>query len=114
MVIVVLVAAWLPEDRRRPADRLRLQTILDAYRPLMHDLSMRSLYACTVLRSTCWLGLLTYFGALLRDRFGLSMSEVGLVYMLGGSGYLLGSLVAGGPFARLPARPLVAISNVTM
>jgi len=62
----------------------------------------------------CWFGLLTYLGALLRDQFTLSTSEAGLVYMLSGSGYLLGSLVAGGPFARLPARPLVAISNVTM
>ena len=44
----------------------------------------------------------------------LSTSEVGLVYMLAGSGYLLGSLAAGGPLARLPARPLVAVSNVTM
>lgn len=114
IVIVVLVAAWLPEVKRRPADRLRLPTILDAYRPLMHDLLMRSIYACTVLRSTCWLGLLTYFGALLRDQFGLSTSEAGPVYMLGSSGYLLGSQIAGGPFARLPTRPLVAISSVTM
>jgi len=112
--IVMLVAAWLPQDGQRPDDALRLHTILDAYRPLVHDVSMRSLYACTILRSTCWFGLLTYLGALLRDRFHLSTSEVGLVYMLAGSGYLLGSLAAGGPFARLPARPLVAVSKVTM
>ena len=114
LVIVVLVAAWLPEDTRRPDDPLRLQTIFNAYRPLVHDVAMRGLYACSVMRSMCWFGLLTYLGALLRDRFGLSTSEVGLAYMLAGSGYLLGSLAAGGPFARLPARPLVGISNVTM
>jgi DHA1 family inner membrane transport protein len=114
ILIAVLVAAWLPEDGQRPDDALRLHSILDAYRPLIHDVAIRSLFACTVMRSTCWFGLLTYLGALLRDRFGLSTSEVGLVYMLSGTGYLLGSLAAGGPFARLPARPLVAISNVTM
>jgi predicted MFS family arabinose efflux permease len=114
VVIVVLVAVWLPDDRRRPEDRLRLKTLLNAYRPLLHHTAMRGLYACTVLRSLSWLGLLTYFGALLRDRFALSTSAVGWVYMLAGAGYLLGSLLAGGPLARLPARPVVAISNVTM
>lgn len=48
------------------------------------------------------------------DRFGLSTSEVGLVYMLAGGGYLLGSLIAGGALARVPVRPLVAVSNVIM
>nr|MBA3378166.1 MFS transporter [Chloroflexia bacterium] len=114
LVIIVLVAAWLPGDAQRPEDALRLKTILDAYRPLVHDGAMHGLFACSILRSMCWVGLLTYLGALLRNRFGLSTSEAGLVYMLAGSGYLIGSLVAGGPFARLPARPLVAISNVIM
>ncbi len=114
LVIVVLVAAWLPGDAQRPDDALRLKTILDAYRPLVHDGAMHGLFACSILRSMCWFGLLTYLGALLRDRFELSTSEAGLVYMIAGSGYLMGSLVAGGPFARLPTRPLVAISNVIM
>lgn len=55
--------------------------------------------------------MLTYLGALLEERFGLSTGEIGLVYMIGGSGYFAGSLAAGSPLARLPARPLVAVSN---
>ncbi len=113
-VIVLLAAAWLPDDAQRPADAFRFHTLLDAYRPLLRDGGMRGLYACSVLRSACWFGLLTYVGSLLREQFGLTASETGLVYMLAGSGYLAGSLVAAGPFARIPARPLVAISNAIM
>jgi predicted MFS family arabinose efflux permease len=80
----------------------------------MRDAAMRGLYGCSVMRSMCWFGLITYLGAMLRERFGLTASETGLVYMLVGCGYLLGSLVAGGPCARIPARPLVAVSNVVM
>lgn len=114
LVIMVLVTAWLPEDSQRPEAAFRLRTLLDAYRPLLHDFGMRRLYGCSVMRSMCWFGMLTYLGAALRDRFGFSTSEAGIVYMLAGSGYLLGSLVAGGAFARYPVRPLVAVSNVIM
>jgi len=114
VLIAALVAAWLPPDARRPDDALRVRTLLHAYRPLLHDGGIRRLFACSVLRSMCFVGLLTYLGAMLRDRFDLTTGETGLVYMVAGSGYFVGSLVAGGPLGRLPARPLVAVGNVTM
>ncbi len=112
IVIMVLVAFWLPQDGQRPDDTLRARTILHAYQPLLHHTGMRRLYASTVTRSVFWFGLLTYFGALMSDRLGLGTGEIGLVYMLGGAGYLLGGVAAGGPLARIPTRPLVAASNV--
>ena len=114
VVIVVLVSAWLPPDAVHPDDVLRFRTLLRAYQPLLHDVGMRRLFACSVLRSLCFVGLITYLGAVLRDRFALTTSETGPVYMVAGAGYFFGSLVAGGPFARLPARPQVAIGNVAM
>ncbi|MDQ4044736.1 MAG: MFS transporter, partial [Chloroflexota bacterium] len=114
VVVMVVVAAWLPDEPRTERSPLRSAEIFEAYRPLLHDVGMRRLFACTLARSMCWLGLLTYLGALLEERFGLSTREIGLVYMLGGTGYFIGSLVAGGPFARLLARPLVAASNATL
>lgn len=113
-VVVLLVAIWLPDDTRTASGSLRWNGIFDAYRPLIHDVGMRLLFACTFARSLCWLGLLTYLGALLEEEYALSTREIGLAYMLGGAGYFAGSFVAGGPFARLSARPLVAISNVVM
>jgi DHA1 family inner membrane transport protein len=75
---------------------------------------MRRLYGCSVMRSLCWFGMITYLGAALSDRFGISTSEVGLVYMLVGSGYLAGSLVAGRALARFPVASLVAVGNAVM
>lgn len=114
LVILVLVSAWLPEDSQRRESAFRTHTLLEAYRPLLHDTAMRRLYGCSVMRSMCWFGMITYLGVALRERFGLSTGEVGMVYMLAGFGYLLGSLVAGGAFTRVPVRLLVAVSNVIM
>lgn len=114
LVIVVLSSAWLPKDSQQPGTAFRLRTLLDAYQPLLHDIGMRRLYSCSVMRSLCWFGMITYLGTALKDRFGLSTSEVGLVYMVTGGGYLLGSLVAGRALARFPVRPLVAVSNGIM
>lgn len=114
VIVAVLGAAWLPRTPRPVSGELRWQGVFAAYRPLVHDARMRRLYGCTITRSMCWLGMLTYMGAMLADEFGLSTGEIGLVYMLGGSGYFAGSLVAGNLLARLPARRLVAVSNVLM
>jgi DHA1 family inner membrane transport protein len=114
IVIVALAAAWLPEDSQRPSETLRWRSLLDAYRPLAHDTVVRRLFACTVMRTICWFGLFSYLGVLFRDRFELTTSETGMVYMLVGTGYLLGSFVAGGSLARVPVRAQVAIGNATM
>lgn len=114
VVVAILVAAWLPGEPRPVNDALRWREVFEAYRPLVHDTGMRRLYGCTMTRALCWLGVLTYLGALLADEFGLSTGEIGLVYMLGGSGYFAGSLLAGNLLAHMPPRRLVAVSNIAM
>jgi MFS transporter, DHA1 family, inner membrane transport protein len=114
VIVAILVAMWLPHEPRPVSDALRWQEVFDAYRPLVHDAGMRRLFGSTITRSLCWLGLLTYLGALLADEFALSTGEIGLVYMLGGSGYFAGSLLSGGRLAHVAARRLVPISNVVM
>jgi len=109
-----LGAAWLPHDARHPEGRLRLQAVLDAYDPLLHHGPTLRLYAVAVLRAICWFGLLTYFGAFLSQKLGLSTSQVGLSYMLGGAGYFLGSLIIGGPLGRFAPRPLLVGGNIAM
>jgi predicted MFS family arabinose efflux permease len=68
---------------------------------------MRRLYGATVCGAVCWFGLVTYLGAFLVERLGLGTGQVGLVYMIVGAGYCLGSLSVGGPLARVPTRRLV-------
>ena len=109
-----LGATWLPHDARHPEGRLRLRVILDAYNPLLHHGPTLRLYAVSVLRAICFYGLLNYFGAFLSQKLGLTIGQIGIAYMLGGSGYFLGSLVAGGPLGRIPPRPLLVGGNVVM
>ena len=109
-----LAAAWLPKDLHRPTDRLRVATLMAAYRPLLGHGPTLQLYGASVLRAICWFGMLTYLGAFLGDDVGLSTGAIGLVYMLGGSGYFAGSLLAGGPLSHVPARRLLIGGNVAM
>jgi predicted MFS family arabinose efflux permease len=67
-----------------------------------------------MLRAVCWFGMLTYFGAFLVQRLALGAGQVGLAYMLGGGGYFLGSLAAGGPLGHVPLRPLLVGGNLAM
>lgn len=113
-VSVVLMALWLPADTPAGSDAPPWEGILDAYQPLLHDAGMRRLFACTLTRSLCWIGLLTYYGAMLEKQYDLGTGQIGLAYMLGGSGYFAGSLAAGGPLAGVPTRTMVSVGTVTM
>jgi predicted MFS family arabinose efflux permease len=109
-----LGAAWLPRDARSPQGRLRPETLLAAYRPLLRHGPTLRLYGVAVLRAICWFGLLTYFGAFLAEELALSTGQVGLAYMLGGGGYFLGSVLSGGPLRLVPPRTLLVAGNVAM
>ena len=109
-----IAARWLPNDTKRPDGGFWPGSLTKVYAPLLHDRGMRRLYGASVLRAICWLGLLTYFGAYLGDELDLSVGQIGLAYMLGGSGYMLGSVLAGGPLSRVPARLLIALANLIM
>ncbi len=112
--IALLEAIWLPRDASRAEGRLHLQALLAAYRPLLRHWTSARLYGVAFLRAVCWFGMLTYFGAFLGQRLGLSTGEIGLAYMGGGGGYFLGSLAAGGPLGGVPPRQLLIAGNVAM
>ena len=109
-----LGAAWLPRDARSPQGRLRPETLLAAYRPLLRHGPTLRLYGVAVLRAICWFGLLTYFGAFLAEELALSTGQVGLAYMIGGGGYFLGSVLSGGPLRLVPPRTLLVAGNLAM
>ena len=117
--IAALGSAWLvqialPRDVARATAPLRPRALLAAYQPLLHHRPTLLLYSATALRTICWFGLLTYFGAFLSEELRLSTRQVGIAYMLGGAGYCGGSLAAGGRLGALPPRPLIAASNTIM
>lgn len=109
-----LVRGSLPPDADRRQALLRPSSLWVAYQPLLRDRPTLKLFGATAMRTACWVGLLTYFGAYLNEDLGLSTRQVGLAYMVGGAGYCLGSLAAGSRLSGLPLRPVTAGANATM
>ncbi|CAN5813118.1 hypothetical protein BH20CHL1_BH20CHL1_00560 [soil metagenome] len=91
LVLIPLVYRLLPDDSVHTAGGIDLREILDAYRPLLAQRSMLRLYGSTVARAIGWFGTLAYVGAYLGDEHGLSTGEIGWAYLVGGTGYFLGT-----------------------
>ena len=90
----------------------RFSQIASAYRPLLQQRAVVALYIGSFLRAIFWLGILTYFGAFMIERHGLTLQQVGLTYMVGGVGFLIGSLAAGGRFGQFNHRILFTVTTI--
>jgi predicted MFS family arabinose efflux permease len=96
--IVTMLAAWfvktsLPEDHRQVATSLRIRDIASAYLPVIRHRPTLRLYAASALRAVTWIGFVTYLGAYLAEGLDLGTRQVGLVYMMLGIGYAVGSVL---------------------
>jgi predicted MFS family arabinose efflux permease len=90
-----LVAWWSPRDGGpRPAGASR-GAVREQLRRLRDQPVFLRLFTATFTRSVAWSGLLTYIGALVTHTLGLGPDGLAITYLLGGSGYVLGSLLAG-------------------
>jgi predicted MFS family arabinose efflux permease len=112
--IAAMGALWLPRAAPHDGARPEWPGLMAAYRPLLRHGPTLRLYGVAFLRAVCWFGMLTYFGAFLGQRLGLTTGQIGLAYMLGGSGYFLGSLATGGPLESIPPRLLLIAGNAVM
>ena len=111
--LIGLLLRWLPA-LPGAGGRLSPRALLGAYAPLLRGGDATALLGATGLRAVGWLGAMIYLGAFAAERYGLDTTGVGLVYVVGGVGYVAGSLVAGGPLGRAPARPLGAATTVAL
>ena len=107
-----MVASVLPVDHRVASGPLRLAELRHAYAPLLADPPLLRLLGVTVLRALWFLGMLTYIGAYLGDELGLSTSQVGLYYLLGGSGSTMGNVLGGTRLTATVPRRVIAVANV--
>lgn len=90
----------------------QLRQIIQAYRPLLHQRSVVALYVANFIRAVFWMGILTYFGAYVIEWYGLSLQQVGVLYLVGGTGFLLGSLTTGTRIGRFDHRRMFAIVTI--
>lgn len=110
----IALSQWLLPNDAADGGRLQLGTIVAAYHPLLGDRTMLTLNGSTILRASAWVGTLTYVGAYLGNEHGLSTSEIGWAYMLGGGGYFLGTKLAGGRLGALDLRTVYGLGTIAM
>ena len=113
---VTMLAAWfvyrsLPEDHRQSNVSLRIRDIAAAYLPVIHHRPTLRMYAAGALRAVTWIGFVTYLGAFLAEGLDLGTRQVGLVYMILGIGYAVGSVVSARVSIFSP-RTVVAVSTL--
>lgn len=91
---IVPVAAPLPRHVGHASAR-PLRELLRGYVPLLRERETARLYAVVALRSICWGGLVTYFGAYLKEDAGFSGRQVGLAYLLSSLVFFFACMAAG-------------------
>lgn len=113
LVWIFLLRRVIPDDGLKPGNRINLEEIAAAYRPLLADRSMLHLFGATMTRAICWIGILTYMGAFLSEELGLSTREIGWFFMVGGGGYFIGTKLAGTRIGDI-ANPRVLFGITTL
>ena len=113
LIWIALIRRALPDDSSS-GERLEVAGIFEAYRPLLDQRTMLSLYGSTIARAVGWIGTLTYLGAYLGNELGLSTSEIGWSYMAGGGGYFIGTKLAGTGFGNPGERATYGLSTIVM
>jgi MFS transporter, DHA1 family, inner membrane transport protein len=89
-----------------------VRALLGSYAPLARHRRAQALLGSSSLRAVFWMGAILYLGALFSERFGLATTEVGLVYLASGVGYLAGSAAAGSRLGGADPRVLNATTTV--
>jgi predicted MFS family arabinose efflux permease len=111
---VWIISSAVPGAMAEHVGRFGLTQIRASYRPLLHHPpSLRVLFA-TVMRTICWSGYLTYLSTLMHRELGLSTSQIGVMFFIGGAAYIGASLNARRVLSLIPLRLAVALGNGAM
>src|SRR5690606_15437514 len=103
---VVTLLALFPAQPSSDGRDFALRRLLDSYRPILSERAMVLLYAAWALRAICWMGCLSFLGALCHERHDVPTLVVGAVVLLAGRAYGSGSLAAGGRVGAFNLRVL--------
>lgn len=106
--------ATLPRRQRDPSARLRPRAIVAVYYPILSHRPVGLLYLAQCMRGVCWTGMLSYIGAFINQQLGYALTVAGLVWVVLGPGFLLGSLLVGGRLRRVEPRRLYMAGTAVM
>jgi DHA1 family inner membrane transport protein len=111
--LLALVILWrtLPRDEAANPRRFRLRGVLASYAPLLRQGSTRNVLVATLLGSIGWWTVWTYLAAFLIEVHGFTVQDAGWVYLFGGGGVMVGTMLTGTRLGAKP-RPLMIASHV--
>ena len=113
-VILLLVSRGLPRDSTSTTESISFSKIVQAYTPLLRSRTMVRLYAASFFRALAWVGPFLYLGAFMTKQHGLSLGQVGLVYMVSSGAVILGNLTAGGRLGAFDLRLIFCVTTLVL
>lgn len=105
-VSLAMLAKTLPPDEPTGERRLHLRGVLASYVPLLEHRPTLGLIVATLIGNTGVWVVWSYLAAFLVERHNFTVQDVGWVYLLGGGGVMVGTMLAGTRLGAYP-RPLM-------
>jgi predicted MFS family arabinose efflux permease len=112
LLVVPLVQWTVPAGGGAAASGSSWRCVLEGYPPLLRHGPSIGLIGSNLLNNVAVWSIWTYTGAYFAQRSGLSIQEIGLVYLLGGSALVAGSLLASRQRGRDPRSVIAATRAV--
>jgi DHA1 family inner membrane transport protein len=111
--LVSLVVLWrtLPRDEQPTTGRIRLRDALTSYLPLLQYRSTLSIITATLVGNIGAWVVWSYLAAFLIEVHGYTIQEAGWVYLFGGGGVMVGTMISGTRVGANP-RALMIVSRV--
>jgi predicted MFS family arabinose efflux permease len=111
--LVSLLVLWrtLPPDERSTAGRIRLRDALASYVPLLRHRSTLGIIIATLVGNIGGWVVWSYLAAFLIEVHGFTIQEAGWVYLFGGGGIMVGTMISGTRVGAYP-RALMIVSRV--
>jgi predicted MFS family arabinose efflux permease len=109
-----IISSAVPGPRSNRSERFSVEQLRASYRPLFHHPPSLRVVVATVMRTICWSGYLTYLSTLMHRELGLSTSQIGVMFFIGGAAYIGASLNARRVLGLLALRQMVALANGLM
>lgn len=114
VLLTALVWRYVPADPSWPENRFEPVHAITAYVPILkHSVSVL-LYLADILRGVTWFGFLIYLYSFFIQEHGLSLQQVSIISVTGGSAYLVGTRFGGGQVQRFSLGAIFYVSTGIM
>lgn len=113
MFALVILWRTLPRDESSKEGRFQVGTVLASYTPLLRHVPTLGVIAATLIGNIGAWSIWSYLAAFLVEVHGFSTSDVGWVYLFGGGGVMLGTMLSGTRLGAAPRRLMMTCRTIS-